>query len=494
MSKLYVFGIGGTGSRVIKSLTMLLASGVKLEGISSVVPIIIDPDASNGDVVRTIDILKLYHSIRERISDPSQFFGTSLQTLSQISGDYNFSPDQFKFEVDGTENKKFKEFIGESSLDDANRSLVQLLFSEENLDAEMEVGFKGNPNIGSVVLNQMVQSEQFRTFAQSFTDNDKIFIVSSIFGGTGAAGFPLLIKNLRSGASVIPNGSIIRDSQIGAVTVLPYFNVQENEESAINSDTFLEKAKCAMGYYDRTIIDNKSLNALYYIGDTPIASYKNSEGSDEQKNDAHFIELASALSIVDFCRNSGSYHTVNGASENPTEFKEYGVNIESTQTSMSFSGLDKESLHLLQPTLSSFMMMNLYLNLGLEKSLSKGSVWCTDNATKTDKKFFESVVYQKEIKAFFDYFETWLEELDRNVISFSPFHLNIEEKNALCFIKGQKPNKKFGVFSKENFNGLTKLNNKKYLEFKEESATSQLVKMMEKAIEEEMKDRELIMS
>ena len=31
MSKLYVFCIGGTGSRVLRALTMLLASGVKCD-------------------------------------------------------------------------------------------------------------------------------------------------------------------------------------------------------------------------------------------------------------------------------------------------------------------------------------------------------------------------------------------------------------------------------------------------------------------------------
>ena len=39
MSKLYVFGIGGTGSRVIRSLTMLLAAGVECN--DTIVPIII---------------------------------------------------------------------------------------------------------------------------------------------------------------------------------------------------------------------------------------------------------------------------------------------------------------------------------------------------------------------------------------------------------------------------------------------------------------------
>ena len=64
MAKLYVFGIGGTGSRVLKSLTMLLASGVKLQNdFDTLVPIIIDPDAANGDLNRTADILTKYQNI-----------------------------------------------------------------------------------------------------------------------------------------------------------------------------------------------------------------------------------------------------------------------------------------------------------------------------------------------------------------------------------------------------------------------------------------------
>ena len=49
---LYIFAIGGSGSRVLRSLTMLLAAGVQTD--SNIIPIIIDPDASNGDLDRTV--------------------------------------------------------------------------------------------------------------------------------------------------------------------------------------------------------------------------------------------------------------------------------------------------------------------------------------------------------------------------------------------------------------------------------------------------------
>ena len=62
MSKLYVFGIGGTGSRVLKSLVMLLASGVECK--MDIVPVIIDPDDSAADMTRTVELMKKYKAIR----------------------------------------------------------------------------------------------------------------------------------------------------------------------------------------------------------------------------------------------------------------------------------------------------------------------------------------------------------------------------------------------------------------------------------------------
>ena len=60
----YIFGIGGTGARVLRSLTMLLASGV--EGTSTnneIIPVIIDYDGDNGDTKLTQDILENYQRI-----------------------------------------------------------------------------------------------------------------------------------------------------------------------------------------------------------------------------------------------------------------------------------------------------------------------------------------------------------------------------------------------------------------------------------------------
>lgn len=68
MSKLYVFAIGGSGSRVLRSLTMLLSSGVHTD--YEIVPMIVDPDQSNGDLVRTVDIMRSYENIIRKSKFP----------------------------------------------------------------------------------------------------------------------------------------------------------------------------------------------------------------------------------------------------------------------------------------------------------------------------------------------------------------------------------------------------------------------------------------
>ena len=73
----YVFFIGGTGARVLRSLTMLLASGVSIGENNKIIPIIIDYDAENGDLLRSLELLESYnklHNTAKYNNDERGFF------------------------------------------------------------------------------------------------------------------------------------------------------------------------------------------------------------------------------------------------------------------------------------------------------------------------------------------------------------------------------------------------------------------------------------
>jgi len=464
-NKLYIFGIGGTGSRVIKALSMLFAAGAKLDnGFDTVVPIIIDPDISNGDLNRTKDILKLYQQIRANVDQPNDFYAQELKTVQNInSNTSSINGAGFQFQIGGTNNASFKDFISFNNLSEDEKNFISTLYSNDNLNADLSIGFKGNPNMGSVVLNQFTKSNDFQDFGLSFSQGDAIFIINSIFGGTGAAGFPLILKNLRHGAD-IPNSEIVRQAPIGNTTYLPYFKLESGE---IDSDSFLEKTKSALDYYNRTIIDQGEVNAMYLLGDSGTTStYENHVGQMNQKNDAHFLEVAGALAIFDFCKNISSYPNGN------TQIKEFGVNNDSNH--LSFSDLHVDDNGFIEKPLKKFTLYSEYLEKGLARALGV-SRW-TLKKTQLTKSFFTKDEYKEQVLKFNEYFNNWLNELASNKPSFSP----------LDNIRRMDSDKRKSIFKK-----LDCLNSKKVAKPTEQGVLTELIRLFGETTEEIIENNKL---
>lgn len=452
--KLYIFAIGGTGSRVLKALTMLFAAGVKIgNNFDTVIPIIIDPDTSNGDLNRTKDILRLYQEIRNQIELPEDFYFQEIKTINELTVTTPVvNPDYFQFKLKDTDTNTFNQYIGFDSLSEDisekdDKNFVRLLYSTQNLRSNLDVGFKGNPNMGSIILNQFTNSEDFKKFARTFGDDDAIFIINSIFGGTGAAGFPLLLKNFRGNKNIEKHAKISA-APIGGITFLPYFSLTKNDE--VNAESFEEKAKIAIDYYNRTIINQNQINILYFIGNRGNTNQEEyAVGGQEQRNKAHFLELAGALAILDFCKN------INLVTSN-TQIKEFG--IEKDTQNISFTDLNIENTKQLSAPLTKFKLYTEYLAKGLPRSLNT-SRWTKSNIrlvrgnkqSLLDENYFNSPEYKTQIKAFNDYYDEWIKEMKENKPVFNPFE-EITSDNALEIVKGQTPkgDKSFKALDKQN--------------------------------------------
>lgn len=418
MSRLYVFGIGGTGARVLKSLVMLLSSGIKLRNTDEVVPVLIDADQQNGDLTRTVDLLERYVEIRSHLTFNTPF---SEGFFSTALGDMGM---HFRVPISGDVNKTFGDFIHFNQLDESNKALMSLLFSKRNLKAEMNVGFKGNPNMGSVVLNNFsndaASGMSLKQLLASFQADDRIFIISSIFGGTGAAGFPLLLKSLRGAvAENFQAAAFLRQCQIGAVTVLPYFGVEDREDSTVNMATFLSKAKSALTYY----MNNLDVNVLYYIGDKLKNNYRNCEGGRYQENNAHFVEMAAALAVVDFAASSP---------QDSRAYKEYAIREDADPVSLPHLSLQTREV-MQTPLMQLFLFCEFFKNK-ISESLTYA--WARDKHLQ--ETLFEAEPY-KSLNAFFDGFLEWLHEMDENSRSFRPFDLDFAKENPLTSVVGMSP-------------------------------------------------------
>lgn len=472
MSKLYVFAIGGTGSRVLRSLTMLAAAGVNLEA-NEIVPVIIDPDASNADLTRAVTLMDRYATIREGIdfnnTNETTFFRTEI----------NKSVQNYSLHVKDTQDKRFDQFIEYSSLSTENKAMISMLFSEKNLAAQMQVGFKGNPNIGSVVLNQIESSPQFEEFANSFAAGDKIFIISSIFGGTGASGFPLLLKTLRDPNAQFPNHSIINQAQIGAITILPYFKLQPSDVSEIDSSTFISKARSALAYYEKNVVGNKSINALYYLADNGDI-YENHDGGNEQQNPAHIIEFVAATAAIDFMNKDYTGKHVN---------LEFGIKDIDDNDGVTFGDFHTVTEYLLMKPMTQLTLMANCLEEGSnqlnfissDKLVANRAICANEDLYKTQ--------YFKELKAFLKSYKEWLDELSNNKRSLNLFNLRCGDK-PFELVTDRKP--KQGGFlglSKKDYEAFYDALNKAAQKVRGEKASSLFIEMFSRATKKMTEDK-----
>ncbi len=456
MSRLFLFAIGGTGARVVRSLTMMLASGVDgLDSSTEIVPIIIDYDLSNGDKTRATKALEKYSEIHQSLyADTADgklyadhFFMTTIKPLSQTGvalapGAAQLKNFEFNFGPAGT-SQKFSEYLNESALNavpgaELTEQLLYALYdnSESNcpnaeLELDMAKGFKGNPNIGSVVFHDLRESAEFRQFSATFNDaQDKVFIVSSIFGGTGASGFPEIVNAIH--ASQLPD---MQSPIIGSALVLPYFDLQQHnpekgDVGAIDAASFNAKTRAALSFYGVPNGINSKVNALYYIGDENHDAYDYNEGEDRQKNAAHVVEFVAASAIIDFLRRPVTF-----ADHNAYEFS---IKDEKKGQSIQLPDFDDSTHTLFLDNLSAFVIaMKYYRDVicGDRKKISGTTAYYSNGRFGLSSKLGKGVYKQLDDFLNADYeprgdwaFYPWLKELQTHTHKLYPYVVDKAKK------------------------------------------------------------------
>lgn len=319
MSKTYIFAIGGTGARVLRSLTMLMASGIKdangnpFDG--TICPIIIDYDEHNGDKDRAIQTMKRYSAVHDlimkgkdaglnaKLTEGKKPFFTP--KIEQILTNWSW-----QFDLQNNRKLKYRDYISYdniASFHPETQNLIDSLYDTDNssvyteLNLDMTVGFQGNPNIGSVVFDDLKNCPEFKeTFTDSFREGDRIVIIGSIFGGTGSSGIPKIVAAIKNHAD-----SKIKSAEISVVLVLPYFAVgtPATGQISIKSAIFNSKTKAALNYYE-TSGTNKDIKNIYYVGDKIPTKVDPHIGAQSQKNNAHIVEMISAMSVLHVMTNT----------------------------------------------------------------------------------------------------------------------------------------------------------------------------------------------
>lgn len=304
--------LGGTGAKCGEILIHMCACGYFPFGNLRI--LYIDSDMYNGNAQKFLNVYDKYQMCREKYrikkSGIPIFFWPQIELIRE-----NPVMDTKCFK--DLANKASEEGFG--SIDEVNaaKALMGALYSDEEMELNISEGFFAHPNVGAAVFSANMDKIMKRFLTKLENDRDamrkiRVFLMGSVFGGTGAASLPTIARYLREKLyDLSDNKNIKAQLTIGGSMLLPYFafTVRETEENGmkIQADKFAIKTRSAMEYYRYVDEEQgrKTFDKLYILGhDGNDIRGKYATAGKAQRNLPHIVELYAASSAIDFFESS----------------------------------------------------------------------------------------------------------------------------------------------------------------------------------------------
>ena len=304
---LYLIGIGGTGAKCVEAVAQLAAIGLFTEEPIKV--LFVDADETNGNLARARTSISIYKRTYDLMptGDKTQCGWMK----SKIESFDNWSP--------FTDEKELRTFFNYNTIKQNEPTLANLfdvLYTREEREANLDVGFRGRPAIGAAVMSQVdldkLDEKPWGSLIEEIQGDTgsgkepKIFLCGSIFGGTGASGLPTIARLIDNKLKKIR----VRDRvQTACLFVLPYFGFSpqpgENPDGVYaRSEQFLLNTEAALRYY--VTQGQEIFDQVYLLGNQNLSRVNFSIGKDSQRNDPHFLELYAALAARKFLQDSST--------------------------------------------------------------------------------------------------------------------------------------------------------------------------------------------
>ncbi len=315
--QLFVIGIGGTGMRCLESLVHTCAMGMYDNTTINILAL--DTDLENGNYNRLKDLiedvyLKVKGFNKNHYSLSDTFFSAKINF-------YKFSPDYSKADKNG----KFSTLTKYIYQDENKRELANLLLTENVREFDLKHGYRAQTHIGSLLMYHGILEEvrenphgQLAKFIQAIFDASesgtaRVFVLGSVFGGTGASSIPVIPKVFNAAINTMIPGKSLSKVYFGAVLLSSYFKFpapDENQRLAqkviASAKNFTLNSQVAMMFYNEDSTVKTTYQKFYMLG-TPTIEFETKQptkdtitGGAAQKNDAHYIELLCAFAAYDF--------------------------------------------------------------------------------------------------------------------------------------------------------------------------------------------------
>jgi len=299
---LFAIGVGGSGAKCLEALCHLHACGLLTNSSGQPLRLgtfLVEPDQQSTLLARAQTAIGRYEKMLALLGNKTELlakgelrnYGTwsPLSTSSgAISLDQVFPKAVLRTQASGL------------------AALFDCLFPPEEQSAELDVGFRGRPPIGSAVMSRVSLTSEAQTgqWQQMLSDLQAaagageapiIHLFGSVFGGTGASGVPTLGQMLKTWLS----GLGLSNVPVNASLLLPYFDFegQGQDGTGVHAEArnFQLNTDAALQYLRSS--GNTCFNHVYLVGSDIKARYGFSIGGRSQSNAAHIVELLAALGL-----------------------------------------------------------------------------------------------------------------------------------------------------------------------------------------------------
>lgn len=329
MADFFVMGIGGTGMRCIESLIHLCAMGMFDD--TTIHLLALDTDKNNGNFSRLKEVKEAYVNSKNldkanRTPLKDTFFSANIKY-------YEFSPN---YEQKSTFNEVFN--YGNTRYNSPEEADLADLVLTENVETfNLRHGYRAQTHLGSMMMYHSIieaarsnMGSDLKDFLQELikattSGTPKVFILGSVFGGTGASSIPIIPLAISEAASIISNGAanVLRGAYFGSTLLTAYFSFKNpspeelaEQKVIATSDKFALNSQVAMMFYDDDHTVKNTYQCFYMLGTDgqswdPMARNKDNitktiTGGGDQKNDSHYIELLAACAAWDFYHTDGN--------------------------------------------------------------------------------------------------------------------------------------------------------------------------------------------
>lgn len=304
---IYIIGIGGTGAKCVEAVVQLAAVGLFNEQPIKV--LFVDADETNGNLERARSCLSVYNKCHELMSGGDKQRCAWMKTKIE-------SFDLWSPFAQQSMNKELQTFFNYNTLKTSQPALGNLfdvLYTKDEREVSLDVGFRGRPAIGAAVMSQVdldkLDQEPWGTLIKQIQEDTgggkapKVFLCGSIFGGTGASGLPTIARLIANKLNKIN----VRDRvKIGCLFLLPYFNFSAPPGEDPNgvyarSEQFLLNTEASLRYYVSQA--QEIFDTVYLLGNQNLSRVDFSIGKNSQRNQPHFLELYAGLAARQFLLN-----------------------------------------------------------------------------------------------------------------------------------------------------------------------------------------------